>query len=320
MDILDSTTRAKHLLPLDVAIHKEAGASQLLHQSLERLKGAYAENTLRAYRADFDIFIAWCNSAKASALPASPDTVAAFIFVDAVNAQSATVRRRIGSIARIHKLCRFPDPTKSEEVVLAMRRMHRQKGRRQKQALGMTASLRDQILTVTADDAKGLRDRVLLRLAYDTMRRRSELVDLLIEDLEARTDGSGVILLRFSKTDQEGEGKKIPISKETMDACRAWLEKVQQTSGLILRKVSRCGGIGTKLDAGSVPRIYKTLARQAGLPQTCIDGLSGHSGRVGAAQDMLTHGRSLAQIMHRGGWKKPETVARYVELTDMSTM
>lgn len=89
----------------------------------------------------------------------------------------------------------------------------------------MTASLRDQILNATGDDAKGLRDRALLRLAYDTMRRRSELVDVLIEDLEARTDGSGVILLRFSKTDQEGEGKRLPISKDTMVACHAWLKK-----------------------------------------------------------------------------------------------
>ncbi len=293
---------------------------QVLAASLKRLEGAYAENTLRAYRADFEIFIAWCHSVKETALPASPDAVAAFILADAVNSQSATLRRRIGSIGRIHRLCRHPDPTKSEEVVLAMRRMHRQKGRRQKQALGMTANLRDQILAATGDDPKGLRDRVLLRLAYDTMRRCSELIHLLIEDLEARADGSGVILLRFSKTDQEGQGRKLAISKETMQVCQAWLGHLPERSGPILRKVSRFGHIGNKLDDGSVPRIYKALARQAGLPQTIIDTISGHSGRVGAAQDMLNRGSSLAQIMHRGGWKKPETVARYVELSDTSFM
>ncbi|WP_194727249.1 tyrosine-type recombinase/integrase [Noviherbaspirillum malthae] len=287
-----------------------------LRRSLLRLEGAYAENTLRAYRADFEAFIAWCDSIGLTALPASAQSVAQFVFVDAATAQSSTVRRRIAAIGRIHRLNGLPDPTKSEEVVLAMRRMHRQKGRRQKQALGLTASLLDQLLAATDDSVKGLRDRVLLRIAYDTMRRRSELVNLLIEDLQLRQDGTGSILMRFSKTDQEGEGKKLSLSKKTMSVCAAWLKHVKQTSGPILRKVSRYGVIGKQLDAGSIPRIYKALAKRAGLSDLAIAGLSGHSGRVGAAQDMLANGRSLAQIMNRGGWKRPDTVMRYVEFTD----
>jgi integrase/recombinase XerD len=292
----------------------------LAQQSLERLKGAYAESTLRAYRADFEVFITWCESVKVDALPATPESIATFIASDAAASKSATVRRHIAAIGRIHRLNRLADPTKSEEVLLAMRRMHRQKGRRQKQALGLTIHLMEQLLAVTGNDAKGLRDRVLLRLGYDTLRQRSELVQLLIEDLTFRPDGSGIVLLRFSKTDQEGEGKKIPLSKETMAVCHAWLGKVQQAAGPILRKVSRFGIIGNRLDDGSVPRIYKALARRAGLPEAFIDGLSGHSGRVGAAQDMLMLGRSLPQIMLRGGWKKPETVMRYVELSDISDL
>jgi site-specific recombinase XerD len=314
MDYLESSLQIE--TEADSSLH----SLQLLHSSLKRLEGAYAESTLRAYRSDFQVFIAWCSTAKLNALPATPETIATFVFADAATAQSATVRRRLAAIGRIHRLNRLSDPTKNEDVLLAMRRMHRQKGRRQKQALGLTINLMEQMLAVTGNDTKGLRDRVLLRLGYDTLRRRSELVQLLIDDLTVRTDGSGMVLLRFSKTDQEGEGKKIPLSKETMAACRAWLEKVQQTSGPILRKVSRFGIIGNRLDDGSVPRIYKALARRAGLPQTFIDGLSGHSGRVGAAQDMLTLGRSLPQIMLRGGWKKPETVMRYVELTDISDL
>ena len=46
-----------------------------------------------------------------------------------------------------------------------------------------------------------------------------------------------------------------------------------------------------------------------------VNGLSGHSTRVEAAQDMLAEaeGKTLIQIMHRGGWRKPETVFRYIE-------
>lgn len=320
LDTLHSITTYS---PLPISAGAKAdnrSAMDLLHASLERLQGAYAENTLRAYRADFTAFIAWCSTVGQSALPATPDTIAAFIFADAATAQSATVRRRLAAIGRVHRLNRMPDPTKSEDALLAMRRMHRQKGRRQQQALGLTRDVLQQLLAVTGDDNKGLRDRVLLRLGYDTMRRRSELVHLHIDDLACKPDGTGSILLRFSKTDQEGEGKIIPLSRDTILACRVWLDRVRQSSGPILRKVSRCGSIGPQLDAGSVPRLYKTLARRAGLPCEFIAGLSGHSARVGAAQDMLLQGKSLVQIMHRGGWKKPETVMRYVELTDLTAL
>ncbi|WP_336885691.1 hypothetical protein [Xenorhabdus sp. Sc-CR9] len=39
---------------------------------------------------------------------------------------------------------------------------------------------------------------------------------------------------------------------------------------------------------------------------------TGHSARVGAAQDMTEAGYGLAQIMHEGTWKKPETVLGYI--------
>lgn len=45
--------------------------------------------------------------------------------------------------------------------------------------------------------------------------------------------------------------------------------------------------------------------------------LSGHSMRVGAAQDMATAGIELVAIMHAGGWKSPEMVMRYIEHMDV---
>lgn len=268
-----------------------------LHRSLLRLEGAYAANTLRAYRAGFTAFLSWCDATALSALPAAPGTVAQFVLADAATAKPATVRRRIAAIGRLHRLNGLADPTKSEEALLAMKRMHRQKGRRQQQALGMTAALCDQLIAVTENTAQGLRDQVLLRLAYDTIRRRTELTTILIEGLHTRPDGSGVVLLRFSKTDQEGEGKKLLISVETMAVCTRWVATLETKQGPILRKVSRYGVIGSQFSSGSIPRIYKRLARKAKLPEEIIAGISGHSFRVGAAQDMLAGGATLAQIM-----------------------
>ena len=285
----------------------------VLYRTLRRLSGAYSTNTLRAYQSDFEKFIEWCQSLDLCPLPASPETVADHVTAEAEKLKPATIRRRVTSIGRIHRFARHPDPTQDEEVFLALRRMHRRKGRRQQQVIGMTAVIRDQLIAAAGDDIQGLRDELLLRLAYDSMRRRSEVVSLLVEDVTQDPDGTSKVLLRFSKTDQEGEGHIIKLSTDTMAVVNAWITQAGLTEGPIVRNVTRYGTVGRKLCPESVSRIIKRLARNAGLPADIIDRLSGHSPRVGAAQDMLAEGKTLIQIMHRGGWRKPETVFRYVE-------
>ena len=58
--------------------------------AIDRLAGAYADSTLRAYRSDFSAFDEWCNSIGQVALPAEPETVAAFIEHDAIMSSPAT--------------------------------------------------------------------------------------------------------------------------------------------------------------------------------------------------------------------------------------
>ena len=71
--------------------------------------------------------------------------------------------------------------------------------------------------------------------------------------------------------------------------------------------------ISTEIGAGQINRIYKKIARKAGLNESEIQGISGHSMRVGAAQDLLNSGASMPIIMQRGRWSKTDTVMRYVE-------
>jgi integrase len=68
-----------------------------------------------------------------------------------------------------------------------------------------------------------------------------------------------------------------------------------------------------RLNSGQVNRIYKRIARNAGLDELVIKGISGHSMRVGAAQDLLNSGASMPIIMQRGRWSKTDTVMRYLE-------
>ncbi len=71
--------------------------------------------------------------------------------------------------------------------------------------------------------------------------------------------------------------------------------------------------MGEALDESQVPRIYRAMAERAGLPAPIVQRLSGHSSRVGAAQDMIASGIGIPAIMQAGRWKSASMVQRYGE-------
>ncbi len=75
----------------------------------------------------------------------------------------------------------------------------------------------------------------------------------------------------------------------------------------MFRTVNRVGLVGGPLQAGEVGRIFKRMAKAAGLDPV---GLSGHSTRVGGAQDMVGAGLDVAEVMQASGWRTPVMVQR----------
>jgi site-specific recombinase XerD len=133
----------------------------------------------------------------------------------------------------------------------------------------------------------GLRDQALLATAYATLARRGELVALFAEDLHTDADGWGMIAIRRSKTDQEAEGAVAGIAPDAM----AQLAAARITRGPVFRNVDRHGRVGAALEPGSVSRIFKAMARAAGLTARGATNFSGHSTRVGGAQDLIRFNR-----------------------------
>lgn len=78
-----------------------------LRQHAAAARGAYAGNTERALKADVAIFTGWCAGEGRQALPASPETVAAFIDAMAAGKAPATVRRYVSSISTFHRAPRW---------------------------------------------------------------------------------------------------------------------------------------------------------------------------------------------------------------------
>ena len=275
-----------------------------------KFDGAFAKNTIRAYRSDFIQYQNWCLQNKLDPIPATAEIVAMYIDYLSENNKSATIRRRINSLGTVLKLSKNHDPTKQPDVILALKRMHRKIGRAQEQATPLTKILLNQLVTNCDNSIMGIRNQVLLRLGYETMRRRSELCAFKFEDIECALNGKPIIRLNFSKTDQYGAGKVLPISEELLILIERW-EAIVSNEGYILRSINKHGHIGNSLNPASINTILKTL--QEGLKtESNQQPLSGHSFRVGAALDLLEQGEPLERIMLKGGWQTDATAMKYL--------
>jgi integrase len=208
------------------------------------------------------------------------------------------------------KLSKNFDPTKESEVILALKRMHRKIGRAQQQATPLTKPLLNQLLSNCDNSLRGLRNQVLLRLGYETMRRRSELCAFQFEDICQAPSGKPAIRLNFSKTDQFGTGKILPISQELFDLLENWRSVISEED-YILRSINRHGYIGSNLHPASVSTLLKALQKDLKMDSD-EQPLSGHSFRVGAALDLLEEGESLEKIMLKGGWQTDSTAIKYL--------
>jgi len=289
-------------------------AKCLLKETIDKIEGAYAPSTIRAYRKNFERFINFCKNHKESSLPADSKIVAMYIKeLSDGRLKSASIRIAIASISAIHRLNQFNDPTTHPEARIEMRRMHRKLGRESRQALGINSETLKKMLASTDNSLIGLRDRALLLTAYSAMCRRSELVALSFENISYTKENLMRIRLRRSKTDQDGLGRWLHIDMEAQTAIQNWLKATKIVCGKLFRGINKSNQINEDLKSSQVNRIYKKLAKKAEMEPRLIKEISGHSIRIGAAQDMLTEGENLAKIMQRGRWGKTDTVMRYIE-------
>ncbi len=289
-------------------------AKDVLHKTVNKIEGAYSYATIRAYKADFIKFIEFCDLNNSLALPANSQSLANFIILLINNGLcSASIRRAVAGISAIHRLNRLEDPTRDPDVNIEMRRMHRKLGRFSKQAYGISkVELR---LMINSQDTSlhGVRNKALLLTAYDTLCRRSELTQLLIEDLKFNDDGTGQILLRKSKVDQEAKGNILKFDLETTKAIKTWVNNSKIENGYLFRGINRDDNLNGSISVGQINRIFKKIAHDANLNKDIINRISGHSLRVGAARDLAQNGNDFPTLMRKGRWSKIDTIMKYIQ-------
>ncbi len=115
--------------------------------------------------------------------------------------------------------------------------------------------------------------------------------------------------------------RKNYVTDRTQIAINDWIECfINPKAGILFRGVNQAKHMIAPLKPGQINRIYKRLAKLTSLDEEMIHQISGHSMRVGHAQDMVNAGDSLPMIMSKGRWSKTDTVMRYVEHIKYSQM
>lgn len=282
---------------------------------LKRCEGAYSQHTLRGYGSDLEVFESWCRRNDHVALPASPATIAAFVDAQIERVVPSTLKRRVAAIKFAHRFSDYPDPTTSSEAVLAMRRAARRKPRRPNQAKGLTARVLKAIIAHCPNTRAGLRDAALISVGYDTLCRCGELAAMEVEHLNIDLKGDWSLLIPRAKADPDGDGRIAWLSPRTIELLGRWLDAAGIEAGPMFRALHRGDVSNGPLDPSSIRRLIKRAARRADVEGELAEGLSGHSMRVGAAQDMLVAGFDSLAIMQAGGWKSAQVLLRYVENT-----
>lgn len=283
-------------------------------------KAEKAPATRKAYETDFRLFRAWCEAKGVSALPASPETLAAYLAHGAAEgAMVSTLSRRVAAVRYAHKLASLPAPSDAEAVKATLRGIRRTIGAAKvKKAPAIATRIKAMVAACPATVA-GKRDRALLLLGFGGALRRSELVALDVEHIEETSEGLRVLIAK-SKTDQDAEGVTIAISRGSSEACpvaalREWLDTAHIESGPVFRPINKAGTVSTeRLTDRSVANLVKAYAARAGLDEKLF---SGHSLRRGFLTSAAAAGKSIFRMMDVSRHKSVDTLRGYVQEAEL---
>jgi len=282
----------------------DADVRDRLSAAYAELKGTWSASTERSIESDLRVFCSWCASVNAAILPAQPQTVVQFIEAQAANEKTvATIRRYIYSIAVLHRLGQCSNPTKHASVTTALKRIVRELGTEQVQQ----GPLRWEHIEPALErlDTSMPRDAfaaALVCVAYDALCRPEELPRIHVEHLMKDDDGHSLRIIK-SKTDQSKRGVKVFLSATTYERVVHWLRLAAIAAGPVF-----CAREGRAVTDATVRRTFKRIAQLAGIDETHV---SGHSCRIGAAQDLAANGAGLPELMTAGRWNDARMVPRY---------
>ena len=293
----------------------------LQEETLLNLQSSKANNTVRAYKSDFNDFELFCAQNGFKSLPTEPRIVSLYLtHLSTRDIKLSTLKRRLVSIGVIHKLKGHYLDTKHPIIIENILGIKRRKGSIQKGKKPLLINNLKSIINVidqhNNEDIKKFRDRSIILIGFSGGFRRNEIVSLDYEDLEFVTEGLK-INIRKSKTDQFGEGsvKALPYF-DNLQYCpvlslKKWIEVSNIKSGPLFRRFSKGSKLTeNRLTDQTVALLIKQYLKIAGIDNK---NYSGHSLRSGFATSAAESGAEERSIMVMTGHKSTEMVRRYIK-------
>jgi integrase len=303
---------------------------ELAHRSFFRALQAQSPNTQRAYAADWKSFVRFCDAHGYPALPAPPAALESFIEASCVYSaevpykylaedaprrglKSSSVRRAVAAIGAVHVWLQYANPVAHPDVAHTLTINTRGRSAKTPKAPLAWAAI-EQALGTYGEALNELRTKALVTVAFSTLLRRSELVALEVADFQPTPDADdGLLRVGKSKADQAGAGDVRYVTPAARAHLERWLAAAQLSAGPIFVRFDRTGApLPKALHPNEVARTFKDVARRAGLNESEVARIAGHSTRIGATHELGRHGTSLPQLMRAGGWASPQMPAVYL--------
>jgi site-specific recombinase XerD len=293
----------------------------LQEETLLNLQSSKANNTIRAYKSDFNDFGLFCAQNGFKSLPSDPKIVSLYLtYLSTKDLKMSTLKRRLVSIGVIHKLKGHYLDTKHPSIIENILGIKRRKGSSQKSKKPLLISDLKKIINVidqqNKEEVRKFRDRSIILIGFSGGFRRNEIVSLDYDDLDFVQEGLK-INLRRSKTDQFGEGftKALPYFDNSqfcpVVSLKKWIEISKITSGPLFRRFSKGSKMTIyRLTDQTVALIIKEYLKLAGIDSK---NYSGHSLRSGFATSAAESGVEERSIMAMTGHKSTEMVRRYIK-------
>ena len=276
-------------------------------ETLKNLRSSKSENTLRAYKSDYKDFAAFCIRNSFKPMPSNPKILSLYITFLSKTSKFSTLKRRLASISVIHKLSGHYIDTKHPmitENLMGIKRIIGSYQKSKKPLLINELKLIVNVIDKDKNEIKKIKNKALILIGFSGGFRRSELVNIDLEDLDFVSEGVKIFVKR-SKTDQSGEGmtKAIPyfsnINFCPVNSLKNWIEKSGVKSGKIF-----------DISDKSVALIIKKYILLTGLDPRKY---SGHSLRSGFATSTAELGAEERSIMAMTGHKTTQMVRRYIQ-------
>jgi len=293
----------------------------LQQETLLNLQSSKANNTVRAYKSDFNDFSLFCTQNGFKSLPSEAKIVSLYLtHLSTKDVKMSTLKRRLVSIGVIHKLKGHYLDTKHPIILENVMGIKRRKGSVQRGKKPILINNLKKIINVIdeelGNEIKKFRDRSIILIGFSGGFRRNEIVSLDYQDLDFVSEGLK-INLKKSKTDQFGEGsvKALPYFNNTqycpVISLKKWINISNINSGPLFRRFSKSFNLSNnRLTDQTVALLIKKYLTLAGINSK---NYSGHSLRSGFATSAADAGVEERSIMAMTGHKSPEMVRRYIK-------